>query len=71
MQKGLLDPEQAFLLVDSSFLRADLSLVPRPRVGLRYSHSIVLGGLDEMSKTTRFTPFTSLMMRLDMAPRSS
>ena len=29
-----------------------------------YSHSIVPGGLLVMSKTQRFTPFTSLMMRL-------
>lgn len=36
-----------------------------------YSHSIVLGGLDETSKTTRFTPFTSLMIRFDITPKSS
>src|ERR1700743_2840546 len=30
-----------------------------------YSHSIVPGGLLVMSKTQRFTPFTSLMMRLE------
>ena len=30
---------------------------------LFYSHSIVPGGLLVMSKTQRFTPFTSLMMR--------
>ena len=29
-----------------------------------HSHSIVAGGLLEMSYTTRFTPRTSLMMRL-------
>ena len=29
-----------------------------------YSHSIVPGGLLVMSNTQRFTPFTSLMMRL-------
>src|SRR6266498_5803804 len=29
-----------------------------------YSHSIVPGGLDVMSYTTRFTPATSLTMRL-------
>ena len=27
---------------------------------IRYSHSMVAGGLDVISKTTRFTPFTSL-----------
>ena len=31
-----------------------------------YSHSIVAGGLELMSSTTRLTPRTSLMMRLDM-----
>ncbi len=31
-----------------------------------YSHSMVLGGLEEMSRTTRLTPFTSLMMRLEI-----
>ncbi len=36
-----------------------------------YSHSMVLGGLDEISKTTRFTPLTSLMMRFEILPRSS
>jgi len=36
----------------------------RPSNGLTsYSHSMVDGGFDEMSKTTRLTPFTSLMMR--------
>ncbi len=38
---------------------------------LYYSHSMVLGGLDEMSYTTRFTPLTSLMIRLDRVPSSS
>jgi hypothetical protein len=36
-----------------------------------YSHSMVLGGLDEMSSATRFTPSTSLMMRLETVSRSS
>ena len=31
-----------------------------------HSHSIVAGGLLLMSYTTRFTPFTSLMIRVDM-----
>ena len=34
--------------------------------GRRYSHSIVAGGLELMSYTTRFTPLTSLMMRVEM-----
>ena len=37
----------------------------------RYSHSIVAGGLLLMSYTTRFTPATSLTMRLLMRPRTS
>ena len=32
---------------------------------LNYSHSIVPGGLLVISRTTRFTPFTSLTMRLE------
>lgn len=36
-----------------------------------YSHSIVAGGFDEMSYTTRFTPFTSLMIRVEMRPNRS
>ena len=36
-----------------------------------HSHSIVLGGLDEMSKTTRLTPCTSLMIRLEIAASTS
>ena len=36
-----------------------------------HSHSIVAGGLPETSYTTRFSPRTSLMMRLDTRPRSS
>lgn len=37
-----------------------------------YSHSMVDGGLEEMSYTTRLTPFTSLMMRPEiLASRSA
>jgi hypothetical protein len=57
------------LVSPSPCLRVPVSVLPRVR--RTYSHSMVLGGLDEMSKTTRFTPFTSLMIRLDMMPRSS
>ncbi|MGY3501333.1 hypothetical protein ACVI1I_000939 [Bradyrhizobium sp. USDA 4459] len=35
-----------------------------------YSHSIVPGGLLVTSYTTRFTPFTSLMMRVAVSPRN-
>src|SRR2546425_7120071 len=37
----------------------------------RYSHSIVAGGLELTSYATRFTPRTSLMMRLEILPRTS
>src|SRR5205085_4508626 len=33
---------------------------------LHHSHSIVLGGLLEMSQQTRLTPLTSLLMRAEM-----
>ena len=36
-----------------------------------YSHSIVEGGLDEMSYATRFTPFTLFIMSLDTLARKS
>jgi len=39
--------------------------------GTGYSHSMVLGGLGEMSYTTRFTPLTSLMIREEIRPRRS
>ena len=34
-----------------------------------YSHSIVLGGFELMSYTTRFTPLTSLMIRFEISSR--
>ncbi len=36
-----------------------------------YSHSMVAGGLPEMSYTTREMPFTSLIMRLETLPKNS
>ncbi len=39
--------------------------------GVSYSHSMVLGGLEEMSYTTRLTPLTSLMILEEMRPRRS
>ncbi len=37
----------------------------------RYSHSIVPGGFEVMSSTTRFTPDTSLVIRFEiLASRS-
>ena len=38
---------------------------------ITYSHSIVLGGFEEMSYTTRFTPRTSLVMRDETRARKS
>ncbi len=36
-----------------------------------YSHSIVAGGFDEMSYTTRFTPRTLFMISFDTSARNS
>ncbi len=36
-----------------------------------YSHSIVPGGLEVMSKTTRFTPSTSFTIRLEIVSSRS
>lgn len=36
-----------------------------------YSHSIVAGGFDVQSSTTRLMPFTSLMIRLEILSRTS
>ena len=38
----------------------------RSALGVPYSHSMVAGGLELMSKTTRLMPRTSLMMRFEM-----
>ena len=40
-------------------------------IRLVYSHSIVAGGLEEISYTTRLTPFTLLMISLDIFPKNS
>src|SRR5215212_9932942 len=37
----------------------------------RHSHSMVAGGLELMSYTTRFTPATSLTIRDEMRPSTS
>ena len=42
-----------------------------PGRALTHSHSIVPGGFDVMSYTTRFTPLTSLMMRVATRPRKA
>ena len=38
---------------------------------INYSHSMVAGGLDVTSKTTRFTSATELVMRVEMRARTS
>ncbi len=43
----------------------------RSSMGAIYSHSMVPGGLDVMSYTTRLTPGTSLMIRVETFPRNS
>ena len=43
----------------------DLKRWDRAQLSRAYSHSIVLGGFDEMSSATRFTWGISLMMRLE------
>src|SRR5713101_2781608 len=57
-----------------------LRLAARGEAGIRdhllqadgvHSHSMVLGGFELMSKTTRFTPFTSLMILVDTAASTS
>jgi hypothetical protein len=62
--------------VEEAILRVDVEVDEiSAHVGLLllrgYSHSIVLGGLEEMSSTTRLTPFTSLMMRLEIRASKS
>ena len=42
----------------------------RAEAALPHSHSIVPGGLLVTSYTTRFTPFTSLMIRVAVSPRN-
>ena len=58
--------------VEQAVLRVDVQV---NEIGglfqISHSHSIVLGGLEEMSKTTRFTPCTSLMMREEILPSRS
>jgi hypothetical protein len=46
---------------------------PAPAVGRDdlYSHSMVLGGFDEMSSATRFTAGISLMIRLEIVSSRS
>ena len=51
--------------------RDQVTGLPPTGVLAPYSHSIVPGGFDVMSYATRFTPGTSLMMRLEMRSSTS
>ena len=64
--------------IPSSISRSEGSEPPfNPTVGLcaglpaGHSHSMVPGGFEVTSKATRFTPSTSLMMRVDILSESS
>jgi hypothetical protein len=52
----------------SKFDHVALSLNGSRLFETHHSHSIVPGGFDVTSYTTRLTPFTSLMMRVATAP---
>jgi hypothetical protein len=54
-------------------LPSSSSVVHAPRAGglPLHSHSIVPGGFDVMSYTTRLTPLTSLMIRIAVSPKNS
>ena len=54
-----------------NMVRGQINLPELPVRMTGYSHSMVAGGLVEMSYTTRLTPRTSLMIRLEMAARMS
>lgn len=43
----------------------------RRAITTHHSHSIVAGGLDEMSYATRLIPGTSLMIRLEILSKTS
>jgi hypothetical protein len=66
-------PSRAGLLhtAASRLNRRSGSLLSTQHSALPYSHSIVLGGFELMSYTTRLTPFTSLMIRRLIASRVS
>src|SRR5687768_4369962 len=57
------------VLVLRSFTQSSLS--SQSEVLLVYSHSMVLGGFEETSYTTRFTPRTSLVIRDETRARKS
>ncbi|PXV61044.1 hypothetical protein CLV62_12743 [Dysgonomonas alginatilytica] len=54
-----------------TFWSASLSYYPIIYRISVYSHSIVAGGLDDISYTTRFTPFTLLIISLETFARNS
>src|SRR5438067_1478687 len=61
--------EKVLVLAGSPLVKSEKQVVRR-RIHT-HSHSIVAGGLLLMSYTTRFTPFTSLMTRVEMRASSS
>jgi len=67
------DPGEWFLLWSHSYnirlCRLNARGATMPNLS-PYSHSIVPGGFDVTSYTTRLTPFTSLMIRVAVAPRN-
>lgn len=59
------------LLPQAFFTSEKPSVYAGFRGSVNYSHSIVAGGLLVMSYTTRLTPSTSLIMRLEVRPNRS
>jgi len=76
MGKGQAHPAQlnfrdCFAAAFADQQRQPLASVGQDLAALTYSHSIVPGGLLVMSYTTRFTPLTSLTMRVDICSKRS
>src|SRR5690606_15260732 len=69
------EPERTAVREDEGGARQRSWRAPQPSPPLEHpaphSHSMVPGGFDVMSYTTRFTPRTSLMIRDETRPRSS
>lgn len=52
--------------------KAETDILNRGNIDVRsYSHSMVAGGFELISYTTRFTPLTLLMISLETFPRNS
>ncbi len=69
--QNLVEPQAAIgLLVNVGVVGAPIEIGSLGcHVGILYSHSMVEGGLGEMSKTTRLIPGTVAMMRCEIRPR--